>query len=79
MTEHTVEELEAMLAAAKAKVSHEEFPKWVVPHESHVHQAGDHLSAPLFPDHHVDREGKLTVLVRDADEEAKALAAKETA
>ena len=75
MSEYTVEELETMLAAAKAKVAHQEFPKWIEPHASHVHTAaGGHVSVPLFPHHHVDREGKVTVFVDDADQEAKALA-----
>jgi len=80
MADYTVEELETMLAEAKAKVAHEEYPKYIKPDASHIHtDAGGHVSVPLFPDHHVDRDGVVTVLVRDADEEAKALSVKEAA
>lgn len=55
-----------------------EFPKWVVPHDTHVSRdAHGHVSVPLFPGHHVGRDGVVTVMVKDADEEAKALAARE--
>lgn len=52
------------------------FPKWVAPHANHVQRLGDRLSAPHFhPDHfHVDRSDNVTVLVRNAEEEAFALA-----
>lgn len=55
-----------------------DFPKWVTPHESHVVvQDGGHVVTPLFADFHVSRLDKsVTVLVKDAEEEAKALAAK---
>ena len=79
MTEHTVEELEKMLAEAKAKASHLEYPKHVEPHPSHVIArlrpgAEPSISVPAFTSHHVDREGRVSVLVCDAEEEAKALA-----
>lgn len=52
-----------------------EFPKWVVPHESHVIRLGGRdPMAPAFPQSHVDRSGALTVLVDDADAESAALA-----
>ncbi len=76
MTDKTVDELKAELAAAEAKASHQEFPKWVEPHASHVVTKGDHVSSPAFPDFHVSRDdGKFSVLVHSAEEEAKALAA----
>ncbi len=76
MTDHTVEELEAMLEAAKAKAAHQEYPKWVEPHASHVVTAATgHKSVPSFSDHHTDQNtGKLMALVHSAEEEAKALA-----
>jgi hypothetical protein len=76
---HTVAELEKMLAEAKAKEAHQEFPKFVKPHKSHVRVkktegAPDHVSAPAFSEVHVDRvTNDVTVLVNDADEEKKAL------
>jgi hypothetical protein len=73
--EENVAAAKKALAEAKAKAAFMEFPKWVAVHESHIHKAGDHISVPLFPDHHVDREGKVTVLVHDLEHEAKALAA----
>lgn len=57
-----------------------EYPNWVVPHDSHVVRkvvdgAPAHVSVPGFADFHVSREdGMVKVLVKDADEEAKALA-----
>lgn len=58
-----------------------EWPKWVVPHESHVSRIkregfSDHVTAPLWSQFHVNRvDGVVTVLVKDEDEEQKALAA----
>lgn len=86
MTEHAeleaaVSEAEKNLAEARARAAHKEFPKFIEPHASHVvkreaphGEAPPHVSVPAFTEHHVDREGKITVLVRDAEEEAKALA-----
>ena len=51
-------------------VPHAEFPKWVVPHGSHIAADG---RAHGFQGDHVDRAGVVTVLVADADEEIKAL------
>lgn len=57
-----------------------DWPKWVKPHDGHVHRQrhGDgpeHVSAPHFPHHHVNRaSGEVTVLVHTPDEEAVALA-----
>lgn len=84
MNDHTVDELQERVAAAektladaKAAAAFKEFPKHVEPHASHIHKAPGtgHISTPGFSEHHVDRHDKLTVLVRDAEEEAKALAA----
>lgn len=56
------------------------YPKWVKPHANHVIRkqsagAPDHVSTPEFPDFHVNRgDGAVTVLVKNAAEEAKALA-----
>lgn len=82
MTEHTVEDHEknvakaqAALDAAKAKAAYQEYPKFVDVHPSHVVRTGDHVSVPNFSHHHVDRDGAVTVWVKDAEEEAKALAA----
>lgn len=80
MTDQTIAELEKALAEAKAKASHQEYPKWVLVHLSHVHTklGGDgqeHFSVPAFPEFHVDRLTRLvSVLVHDAEDEAKALA-----
>lgn len=58
-----------------------EWPKWVVPDESHVSRVKregfpDHVTAPLWSDFHVNRvDGVVTVLVKDEDEEHRALAA----
>ncbi len=80
----TVEDHEANVAAAqkaldeaKAKAAFKEFPKWVEPDPSHIDRTNGNMTAPAFPEYHVDRTGKLTVLVRDADEEARALTVKE--
>ena len=54
-----------------------EFPKWVMPHASHVvmHPIHGHVTTPHFAEHHVDRQSKdVTVLVHDAEDEARALA-----
>lgn len=78
--EAKVKEAEANLAEAKRAAAHQEFPKWIEPHASHVvdkpavGESPAHKSVPLFPLHHVDRDGRVTVCVDDADHEAKALA-----
>lgn len=86
MTEPTLDELhddvvkaEEALNEAKAREAHQEYPKLVAPHESHVLTAPGtgHISVPGFASHHIDRHNVVTVLVHDAEEEAKALAAKE--
>lgn len=77
---YSVAELEAMLAAAKAEAAHEEYPKHVQVHESHVERRAstdgspDMVAVPAFPDFEVLRDGMVMVLVRDADEEARATA-----
>lgn len=55
-----------------------EFPKWVVPHPSHIAtNAVGHQVPQGFDDFHFDRVAKrFTVLVKDAAEEARAKAAK---
>lgn len=51
-----------------------DYPKWVTPHDSHVVRthAGRPLT-PLWPEHHVDRNGAITVLVHSKDEEDRAV------
>jgi hypothetical protein len=57
--------------------SETEFPKWVTPHDSHVVMQGINKITPHFPEFHVDRSDQsVTVMVKDTEEEAKALAAK---
>jgi hypothetical protein len=80
--EENVAAAEKALAEAKAKAAFMEFPKYIEPHESHVvtqeaahGDAPPHRSTPAFGGFHVDREGKVKVLVHNAEEEAKALAA----
>jgi len=57
-----------------------EWPKWVVPHASHIVRttaanAPDHVSTPAWTGCHVNRvDGVVTVLVADAEEEARAIA-----
>lgn len=55
-----------------------EYPKWIEPHESHVHWTGEgpgrSASVSGFSQHHVGRDGKVGVLVNDEDEEKRALA-----
>lgn len=87
MTEKTIEQLQADVDEAKSALAHaeaaaafKEFPKLVEPHASHIvtreaFGVPAHISAPSFSQHHIDREGKITVLVHSAEEEAKALAA----
>jgi hypothetical protein len=53
------------------------FPKWVGPHPNHIVRSGPyniHISTPEFPEFYIDRENNVTVYVRDAAEEKKALA-----
>jgi multidrug resistance efflux pump len=83
----TVEELEADVKAAaaalaeaeaEAALAHKEFPKYVPVHESHVvrkqgiGEIPEVVAVPAFPEHHVDRDGTVKVLVVDAEHEAKA-------
>ena len=81
MTDHTVDELEKMMAEAKAKLAHQEYPKFVEVLESLVHRkpsvdgTPEHVSVPEFPDFHVARDGKVTVMVHSADEEKHATGA----
>lgn len=55
---------------------HADFPKWVGPHIGHVHRhpATGHVSTPHFAEHHEGRDGEVTVLVIDAEDEERALA-----
>lgn len=51
-----------------------EFPKWVVPHSGHIQRnLRGGISTPDFEDHHVARDGTVTVQVKDADDEEFAL------
>jgi hypothetical protein len=52
-----------------------EFPKWVTPHTNHIVELqGGAKITPQFPEFHVARaDGKVTVLVRDANEEKLAV------
>lgn len=61
---------------AAAPAEPQEFPKWVTPDPSHVTKGpGEHVSVAGF-EHHVDRAGNITVLVKDLAEEDEALAEK---
>lgn len=51
-----------------------EYPKWVKPHASHVHRHRDHVSTPLFSEHHVHRDGAVHVLVHSPEEAELAFA-----
>ena len=51
----------------------QEYPKWVEPHASHV-AIGRTIVTPAWEHFHVARDQVVTVLVADADEEARALA-----
>lgn len=58
------------------EIEEKEYPKWIVPHASHVLRDADGKvkSVPAFPGFHVSRvDGEVTVMVVDADEEAVAL------
>ncbi len=61
--------------SAPIKSEPTDYPKWVSPHASHV--AGE--VAPEFSASHRPRGGSVMVLVHDADEEARAVSAKEVA
>lgn len=50
-----------------------EYPKWVVPHRSHIEMQGDHIAVPSFVESHIARDGMVTVLVHDAEHEMLAL------
>jgi hypothetical protein len=54
-----------------------EWPKWVLPHASHiVRDAFGNVAVPSFPEFYIRRhDGEVTVLVHDADEEAMAFSA----
>ena len=62
------------------KVPYVDFPKWIECHLGHIVRKRDgegpeHVSTPAFPECHVDRvTGKVTVLVKDEEEEKLALA-----
>ncbi len=70
-----------MHQAPIGRVSDEtEWPKWVTPHDNHiVSQSAPggpaHVSTPRFEHFHVNRvDGSVTVMVNNAEEEARALA-----
>jgi hypothetical protein len=53
----------------------EEFPKWVPAAESHILRSpGKAPIVPLFPNFHVARDGVVSVLVTNAEEEAAVVA-----
>jgi hypothetical protein len=56
---------------------HQEFPKWVAPHESWISRQGDHLSVLGKFESHVDRDRNVTVLCHDADDEHLATSPRE--
>lgn len=61
---------------AAAPAEPQEYPKWVTPDPSHVTTGpGAHVSVAGF-EHHVDRAGNITVLVKDLAEEDEALGEK---
>lgn len=75
--EDAVREAETNLAEVRRKAAHQEYPKYVEVHASHVDQTNGHISVPMFPEFHIDRStNAVMVMVRDAEEEAKALAVK---
>jgi hypothetical protein len=76
--EEAVKQAQQRLTDAIFARDHQEYPKWVEVHPSHIETVAGHISVPLF-DHHVARDGKVTVKVDDAAHEAKALAEKEAA
>lgn len=81
MTDHSeleaaVKEAEKNLNEARAKAAFKPYPTWIVPHESHVENVNGHISTPEF-EHHIDREGKVTVLVHDEEAEKKATSVRE--
>ena len=54
----------------------QEYPKWVKPHDSLIVKQGDNIVVPEFEQCHVNRvNAEVTVLVNDAEEEAKATGA----
>lgn len=56
---------------------HQDYPKWVEPHASHlVVGANHHVSVPGFVEFFINRARNVTVLVKNEAEEAAALAAK---
>lgn len=76
--EEAVKKAQAALDAAKAKAAYQHYPRYVEPHLSHIVTIGGQRSTPHFPEFHIDRATDvLSVLVNDAEHEAKAKAAKE--
>ena len=54
----------------------QEYPKYVTPDESFVvRHEGKVVNVPHWPHFHVDREGAVTVLVNNAEEEGRAVSA----
>lgn len=60
--------------AQSAAVPHADYPKWIVPHGSHVDEQGRALA---FTEFHKGRDGVTTVLVKSKNEEEIALAPKD--
>ena len=52
----------------------DEFPKWVVPHESHVKRLPHGAIVEKWPNFHVERDGSVKVLAADADDEKELIA-----
>lgn len=52
-----------------------EYPKWVVPHQNHVHQRGEHISTPHFPEHYVNRANGEVLVLAHTEEDGKRAAA----
>ena len=75
MPQSEIDDLEAELAGAKERLRDElsaKFPKWVAVHKTQVYQGPDGLPKTAWPETHQDRDGNVTVLVQNEDEEGQA-------
>ena len=75
MPQSEIDDLEAALVAAKAKLYDEisaKFPKWVKVHPTQVKDMPDGSVQTSWPECHKDRDGNVTVLVQNEDEEGQA-------
>jgi hypothetical protein len=51
-----------------------EYPKWVVAHTGHIQRGlRGGVSTPEFGEHHAARDGTVSVLVRDEEDELRAI------